>query len=101
MLPDVIPAIEVLKGNYGGLYVFWHDFSGWSFVPTIGLHQVEDFLLHSPEGGWVWYTYGFEVVTAVAIFMYFALVYKEIWMWIVGSAFLVTWILGVIKELLI
>jgi hypothetical protein len=99
MLSDIIPAFEVLRGNYGGLYVFWHDFSGWSFVPTIGLHQIVDWLTHTPGGGWAWFAYPLEVLSAVIIVLYFLWFFRgSLWAW-VGGAFGLTWLTGLIASL--
>jgi hypothetical protein len=101
MLPDILPAIETLRGNYGGLYAFWHDFSGWSFVPTIGLHQIEDWLAHDQvNGGWFLWVYFAEPIVAFAIVAYIWYESGVKWMWAGIGAFGLTWLVGLIAELL-
>jgi hypothetical protein len=100
-LPDILSLPETIRGEYGPTYVFWHDFSGWSFVPPIGMHQIVDWITHTPGGGWAWFAYPLEAVSAAAIVYYvWYAVWGELWAWITASLFAATWLAGLIVFLL-
>jgi hypothetical protein len=100
-IPDILSFPETIRGNWNGLYRIFHDFSFWSFVPTIGLHQIEDWLAHDQvNGGWFLWVYFAEPIVAFAIVAYIWYESGVKWMWAGIGAFGLTWLVGLIAELL-
>ena len=98
-LPDLIPSYQTyLQHNWNDLYVYWHDFSFWTFLPPIGGHQILDFLTHNhgAEGGInLWVYLPFEIVLAVVSVFYIAWLNGKAGRY-VGYATLAIWIVGLI-----
>jgi hypothetical protein len=67
-LPDLIPAVQTLQGNWSGPYHWCHSSLWWrdALMPTWGLHLLLDSLCHKPTGGWYEWTYWVDWTFLVA-----------------------------------